>query len=46
MGRRRMLKKYGHQLKPLNAAIKCLGTAYGEHEDEIRKIQKRIHRRP
>jgi hypothetical protein len=36
------MKKYGHNLKPLQAEIKCLGTAYGENEEIIRKIQNRL----
>jgi len=38
------MKKYGHNLKPLNTAIKCIGTAYGEREEIIRKIQKKINK--
>lgn len=41
-----MLKELGHHLKPLNAEIKWVGTAYGEREDKIRKIQKRFVQRP
>lgn len=36
------MKKYGYTLKPLQAEIKCLGTAYGEREEILRKIQKRL----
>jgi len=36
------MKKYGHTLKPLNAEIKYLGTAYGEREETVRKIQKKF----
>ncbi len=41
-----MLKEFGHNLKPLNAEIKYIGTAYGEHEDKIRKIQEKFVKRP
>jgi len=37
-----MIKEYGYNLKPLQAKIKCLGTAYGEPEEKIRKLQERL----
>ena len=36
------MKEFGHQLKPLNAKITFIGTAYGEREEIIKKLQKKM----
>ncbi len=43
---RKIMKHYGHNLKPLNAKIRCIGTAYGEGEDRIKKLQKKLAQSP
>lgn len=38
--------RFGHNLKPLNAEIKCIGTAYGDHIKTIKKIRSKLIRKP
>lgn len=36
------MKKFGHELKPLNAKITFIGTAYGEREEIIKTLLKKM----